>query len=42
MFLEIRKKISILYLENLNILNRCIYKDIKLDILFEIVDTIYF
>ena len=43
MFLEItNKKISILYREILKIFDIYIYKDIKLDILVEIVDTIYF
>ena len=43
MFLEItNKKISILYRENLKIFDRYIYKEIKLDILVKIVDTIYF
>ena len=43
MFLEItNKKISILYREILKIFDRYIYKEIKLDILVKIVDTIYF
>ena len=42
MFLEItNKKISILYREILKIFDIYIYKEIKLDILVEIVDTIY-